>query len=138
MKDEVRKYLEATLERLTPAKAQEMARSLMKGQGRDQVQKAAQELLEWSQKSRDRIKELVNREVQAQLKARGVATRDDVEALKKRVRELERAAGGGPGRKRTTAKKGTAKRTTAKRSTAKKTTSRGAAAEPATAQTATA
>ncbi|MBI2237487.1 MAG: phasin family protein, partial [Actinobacteria bacterium] len=110
MIDDVRKYMEATLEKLTPAKAQEMARALMKGQGREQVTKAAQDLLEWSHKSRERMKELVQREVKAQLKALGVATRDEVDALRKRVRELER----GGAAKRTAAKKSSPKRTAAR------------------------
>ncbi len=120
MLEDVRKYMEAALGKLTPAKAQEMARSLVQGQGkgREQVAKAAQELLEWSQKSRERIVELVGREVRAQLKTLGVATRDEVDALKKRVRELER--GRGPAKK-AAAKKTTAKRTPAKKTAAKRT-----------------
>jgi polyhydroxyalkanoate synthesis regulator phasin len=124
MIDDVRKYMEATLEKLTPAKAQEMARALMKGQGREQVTKAAQDLLEWSHKSRERRKELVQREVKAQLKGLGVATRDEVEALRKRVRELER----GGAAKRTAAKKSSAKRTAAKGTAAKRTAAKGSAA----------
>lgn len=110
---EVRRYMDAAMEKLSPAKAQQMARSVMKGQGRDQVQKAAKDLMKWSSKSRDRLGALVRREVKAQLKTMGVATRDEVDALKKRVRELER--GGAP--KRAAAKR-PAKKTSAKRRTA--------------------
>jgi hypothetical protein len=53
--------------------------------------------------------------VRTQLKQMGVASRDEVDALRKRVRELEKAQGG----RKTTPKRTTAKRTTAKRSTAK-------------------
>ncbi len=120
MLDDVRKYMEAALEKLTPAKAQDLARSLMKGQGREQVARAAQDLLEWSQRNRERVVELIQREVKAQLKTLGVATRDEVEALRKRVRELERAGGATTGRARRapTARKAGAPKTTAKRSTA--------------------
>lgn len=111
---EFRKYMEAAIGKLSPAKAQELARSLMKGQGKDQISKAAQELMDWSNKNRERLAELVRREVRTQLKAIGVASKDEVEALRKRVRELERA-----GTKRSTAKRSTAKRSTAKRATAK-------------------
>jgi hypothetical protein len=52
----------------------------------------------------------VQTEVKSQLKTIGVASRDEVDALRKRVRELERAQG-----KKTTRKRSTAKRTTAKR-----------------------
>lgn len=112
MLDDMRKYMEATLGKLTPAKAQELARSLVQGQGkgREQVAKAAQELLEWSQKSRERIVELIRREVKTQLKTLGVATREEVDALRKRVRELER--GRGPAKK-TVARKTATKRTSA-------------------------
>jgi len=110
---DVRKYVEAALEKLTPAKAQEMARSLVQGQGKEQVSKVAQDLLEWSHRNRERIVELVQREVKAQLKTLGVATRDDVDALKKRVRELERAAGPKPSAAKKTTAKSAAKKTTA-------------------------
>jgi len=112
--NEVRKYMEAAIGKLSPAKAQELARSVMKGQGKEQVTKAAQELLEWSNRNRERLTELVRKEVRSQLKAIGVASRDEVDALRKRVRELER--GGGAAKKRATAKRSTAKRSTAKRS----------------------
>lgn len=96
MLEDMRKYVEATLEKLTPGKAQEMARSLMKGQGKEQIAKAAQDLLEWSQKNRERMMELIQREVKHQLKTLGVANREDVDALRKRVRDLERAGRGTP------------------------------------------
>jgi hypothetical protein len=146
--NEARKYAEATFEKLTPAKAQEMARSIAKGAGTEQITKLAHELMEWSTKSRARLRELVDREirdqlkksrvrvtefidrevkdqlkkntskvtdlvrreVRAQMKALGVATKDDVDALRKRVRELER---GGAPRKRA-ARKPTARKSTAR------------------------
>ena len=118
MLEDVRKYVEAALEKLTPAKAQELARSVMQGQGREQVAKAAQELLDWSQKNRERIVQLIQREVKTQLKTLGVASREEVDALRKRVRDLERAGRPTPAT-RNAAKKTTArKRTAAKRSTA--------------------
>ncbi|MGZ4108636.1 MAG: phasin family protein [Actinomycetota bacterium] len=100
---EVRKYMEAAVEKLTPAKAQEMARSLLEGQskGREQVQRLAQDLMDWSNQTRERMSEMVRREVARQLKAMGVASRDEVDALKARVRELER---GGRSAGKTTAK----------------------------------
>src|SRR5881628_2835599 len=108
-----RRNTEATMQKLSPARAQEMARSLMQGQTRDQVQKVARDLIDWSNKSRQRLSEAVQREVKSQLKSLGVAGRDEVEALKKRVRELERQVGGGA----TTAKKPTAARPRAKKPT---------------------
>jgi len=127
--DDVRKYMEAAMGamgRLTPAKAQDLAKSVAKGQGREQVTKTAKDLLEWSTKNRERLSDLVRSEVRSQVKTLGLATRDDVDALRKRVRDLER--GGKPVRKRSTAKRSTAKRSTAKPATAKPATA--AAPEP--------
>ncbi len=111
---DVRKFMEAAVGKLSPAKAQSLARSLLRGQGKDQVTKAAQELLEWSQKNRQRIADLVRAEVRTQLSAVGVATKDELDALKKRVRELERAAAP----KRATARKPAGSKTTARRAKA--------------------
>jgi polyhydroxyalkanoate synthesis regulator phasin len=113
--DEIKKYTGAAAGKLSPKKAQELAKSLMQGQGKDQVTKAAHDLLSWSNKNRERLAQVVRSEVRTQLKQMGVASRDEVDALRKRVRELEKAQGG----RKTTAKRTTAKRTSAKRSTAK-------------------
>jgi BMFP domain-containing protein YqiC len=92
---EVRRYMEAAVEKLSPAKAQQMAKSLLQGQGKgkEQVQKVAQELMDWSNQMRGRMTDMVRREVARQLKSMGAATKDEVEALKARVRVLEREAG---------------------------------------------
>ena len=116
-----RRNMEATMQKLSPARAQEMARSLMQGQTSEQVQKVARELIDWSNKNRQRLSEAVQREVKSQMKSLGVAGRDEVDALKRRVRELERQVGGPAA---------TAKKPTAARSRAKKPTS---AAKPSTA-----
>lgn len=107
--EQVREFMEAAIGKLSPAKAQDLAKSLTKGQGRDQVTKTAKDLLAWSNKNRERLTSMVQTEVKSQLKTIGVASRDEVDALRKRVRELEREQG----------KKATRKRSTAKRSTAK-------------------
>ena len=117
--EQVREYMEAAIGKLSPAKAQDLAKSLTKGQGRDQVSKTAKDLMAWSKKNRERLSTMVQTEVRSQLKTIGVASRDEVDALRKRVRELERAEGRKSTRKRSTAKRSTAKRSTAKRSTAK-------------------
>jgi polyhydroxyalkanoate synthesis regulator phasin len=103
--------MEATMQKLSPARAQEMARSLMQGQTSDQVQKVARDLIDWSSKSRQRLSEAVQREVKSQLKSLGVASRDEVDALRRRVRELERQVGGPAA----TAKKPPAARSQAKK-----------------------
>src|SRR3972149_8634183 len=104
--DEVRKYMEAAMGKLSAAKAQELAKSMVKGEGREQVTKTAKDLLEWANKNPERLTELVRSEVRSQVKTLGLATRDAVDALRKRVRDLER--GGKPAKRRSTAQRRTA------------------------------
>lgn len=134
MLDDVVKFMEAAIGKLTPAKAQELARSLVQGQGKDQVARRAQELMEWSQRNRDRLKDLVQREVKAQLKALGVASRDDLEALRKRVRELEKASRGAAAKK-SPAKKPRTKKAPAKRAAATKSAAGKSAERPSSPRT---
>jgi polyhydroxyalkanoate synthesis regulator phasin len=138
--DEIRRYMEAAVGKLSPKKAQHLARSLMQGQGKDQIAKAAQDLMDWSNKNRERLLDLVRTEVRTQLKQVGVASRDEVDALRRRVRDLEKAQGAGKAAaaKRPAAKRSTAKRPAAKRSTAEARAARppAAAAESATPATA--
>jgi polyhydroxyalkanoate synthesis regulator phasin len=117
--EDVRKAIEATLGNLTPARAQEMAKGFLEpGAAKEQVAKATADMLEWSQRSRDRLRDFVRREIVEQMKGAGVATQAEVDALKKRVRELERAAGmTASGRKRA-ARKSPAKKSTTSKSTA--------------------
>jgi polyhydroxyalkanoate synthesis regulator phasin len=122
---DIRRFMEGAVGKLTPAKAQELAKSIRSGQGKEQVTKTAQELLEWSNRNRQRISDLVRGEVRSQMKTMGVASQAEVDALKKRVRELERAQSGS--RKRSPAKKRT---TTRKRTTAKPTTTEPPAETP--------
>ncbi len=105
---EVRKAVGDATDKLSASGAQDLARSLMQGQGKEQVTKAAQEILKWSTRNRERVTEYVRAEVSSQLKTMGVATRDELDALRKRVRELERESG------KTAAKRSTAKRSSAK------------------------
>jgi polyhydroxyalkanoate synthesis regulator phasin len=105
---EVRKAVGGATDKLSASGAQDLARSLMQGQGKEQVSRAAQEILKWSNRNRERLSEFVRAEVSSQLKSMGVATRDELDALRKRVRELEREAG------RTPAKRSTAQRSSAK------------------------
>jgi len=113
--NEIRKNVEAAVGKLSPKRAQELASSLMPDQGKDQIAKAAQNILEWSNRNRERVTELVRAEVRSQLNQFGVASRDELDALRRRVRELEKSQ---TGRKRATAKRTRAKRSPAKRPTA--------------------
>jgi polyhydroxyalkanoate synthesis regulator phasin len=109
--DDIRKALESMIG-LTPTKAQELAkRYLEPGAAKDQVQKTAGDLLRLQQRLRDAI----GKEVTSQIKSMGAATQDDLDALRKRVRVLERRAGmTASGRKKAAARK----KTTAKRAAA--------------------
>ena len=132
---DVRKYLEAAVGTLSPSGARDLARSLIEqaqglsgqGPGRaaeqvaGQVREVAQGLLEWSQQSRERIMELVQREVGKQLRALGIATRDDVDALRKRVRDLEKGSAAKPAARKTTARTTRSRKTPAKKTSARKT-----------------
>jgi polyhydroxyalkanoate synthesis regulator phasin len=89
----VRGFVEAVSGALTPSRARDLARSMTQGQGVEQINRVAQELLEWSQRSREWISETVQREVKRQLSGAGIATREDLDALRKRVRELEKSQG---------------------------------------------
>jgi len=127
LSDAVKAMLD-TLDRLTPARAQQIAQQVMSGEGREQVTKFAQELVERSQKSRERLLGIVQSEVKRQLNTLGVASREDVEALKKRVRALERSSGAAPRKraaKRRTTKASTTGAAGAKRSTSGESTAKG-------------
>jgi polyhydroxyalkanoate synthesis regulator phasin len=135
---DVRRYIEAALGNLSPQGARDLAKSMieraqtMASQGSGQaaggmaaqVRDVAQQLLDWSQQSREQITGLIQREVRRQLAAVGVASRDDLDTLRRRVRELEKAAGLSTPAKRTRSKssaKPRAKRSSG--STAKRTSS---------------
>ena len=118
--DDVRKAIEATLENLTPAKAQQLAKSFADpDSAKDQVAKVATEMLEWSQRNRERLREFVGREIASQLSSVGVATRSDLDGVKKRVRELERRVGMTASGRKPAAKKSAAK-SSARKPAAKK------------------
>lgn len=92
--DDLRATIQAALGSLTPSRAQQLAKDLMEpGAAKEQVAKTAAELMDWSQQNRERMSTFVRREITQQMKAVGVATQSDVDALKKRVRDLERAGG---------------------------------------------
>jgi polyhydroxyalkanoate synthesis regulator phasin len=122
--DDMRKALEATIGNLTPARAQELAKGFLEpGAAKEQVAKTAADMMEWSQRNRQRLRSGIQEEIKVQMRQMGVATQDELDALRKRVRELERAAGmTASGRKRTAAKKTPAKRASTRKSAAKKTT----------------
>jgi len=125
--DDVRKTIEATLSSLTPQKAQELAKGLLEpGTAKEQVSKTAAELMDWSHRNRERVREFVAAEISGQMKTVGVATQAEVDGLKKRVRALERDAGMTASGKKPAARKTPA----ARKSSARTTTGKGTATSP--------
>jgi len=120
--DDMRRTFEATLGNLTPARAQELAKGLLEpGAAKDQIARTAADMLEWSQRNRQRLRSAIQDEIRDQMRQMGVATQHDLDAVRKRVRELERAAGmTASGRRRAAARKPSTKKTTAKRAPSKK------------------
>ena len=112
--DDIRKTFDAVLDQLSPAKAKEVAKRYLEPEAaKDQVTKTANELVRLSQRLRDTVR----REVRSQMRSMGVATQEDVDALRKRVRDLERASG-------KTSTRATTRRSTARKPAARKTSSR--------------
>ncbi len=120
--DDVWKTIEATLGNMTPTKARDLAKSFAEpGAAKEQVAKTAADLMEWSQHNRERVRSLVTREISDQISRLGLASQADLDAVKKRVRELERAAGmTASGRVEATAAKRTAKKPAARKTTTRK------------------
>jgi polyhydroxyalkanoate synthesis regulator phasin len=105
--DDIRKTFEAAIGQLTPAKAQQLAKRYLEPEAaKEQVAKTAGELVQLSQRMRDAVR----KEVTSQMRSMGAATQDELDALRKRVRDLERAAG-----KTASGRKPSARKTAARR-----------------------
>ena len=88
--DDIRRTFDAVIGQLSPAKARKLAkRYLDPGAAKDQVSKTANDLLDMSQRLRDTVR----KEVTSQMRSMGVATQEELESVRKRVRDLERAVG---------------------------------------------
>jgi polyhydroxyalkanoate synthesis regulator phasin len=120
--DDIKKTFDAVIGQLSPAKAQEMAkRYLEPGAAKEQVAKTAAELIDLSQRLRDAVR----KEVTSQMRSMGAATQDELDSLRKRVRDLERAAGmTASAGKKTARKTGASKTGARKKTTARKTSSK--------------
>jgi polyhydroxyalkanoate synthesis regulator phasin len=119
--DDIRKTFEAVIGQLSPAKAQQLAKRYMEpGAAKDQVAKTAGELVQLS----GRLREAMRKEVASQMRSMGAATQGELDSLRRRVRDLERATGmTASGRKKTAARKPPGRTTTSrKKASARKTT----------------
>ena len=109
---DVRKTIETSLGNLSTTRAQEIAKGMLdKDAAKEQVTKTAADMMEWSQRNRAKLVEMIRGEIRDQLRQMGVATEEEVNALRKRVRDLERSARAGS--------RGSAKKTGAKAAAAK-------------------
>ena len=120
--DDIKKTFDAVIGQLSPTKAQELAkRYLEPGAAKEQVAKTAGDLIDLSQRLRDAVR----KEVTSQMRSMGAATQDELDSLRKRVRDLERAAGMTASGGRKTARKPAARKPGARKTTSwKKTTAR--------------
>ena len=117
--EDVRKTVEGVIGNLTPAKAQDLAKGFSDpGTAKEQVAKVAADLIQWSQRNRDKMKEFVAREISSQMRSVGVATQADLDKVKKRVRDLERQAGMTASGRKVAARKSPAKKSAAKKTSA--------------------
>ena len=120
--DDIRKTFDAVIGQLSPAKAQELAKRYMDPDAaKDQVAKTAGELVQLSQ----RLREAVRKEVASQMRSMGAATQTELDSLRRRVRDLERAAGmTASGRKGSSARKTASRKSPSRKPTGRKTSSR--------------
>jgi polyhydroxyalkanoate synthesis regulator phasin len=117
--DDIRKTFDAVIGQLSPAKAQDLAKRYMEpGAAKDQVAKTAGELIQLSQ----RLREAVRKEVASQMRSMGAATQGELDSLRKRVRDLERATGmTASGRKKPVARKTSSRTSPARKPAGRKT-----------------
>ena len=100
--DMLRRYLDAGMAftQLTRARAEAIVKDLVKAGElqREQTQDALEDLLERSRKNTDQLRELVRKEIREQLASVGLATKED-------IARLERKLSGGGAKKAAPAKK---------------------------------
>jgi polyhydroxyalkanoate synthesis regulator phasin len=90
--DMLRRYLDAGIAftKMTQDRAEAIVRDLVgAGEvGADQASNAVQDLVERSRENTERLLETVRAEINAQIGNLGLATRDDIEALRREIAEL--------------------------------------------------
>jgi polyhydroxyalkanoate synthesis regulator phasin len=148
--DLLKRLLDAgmTFTAMTQARAEDLIRDLVRaGEVQaEQAQSVIDELLDRSRRNSERLIDAVRAEIRQQMASLGLATKNDVERLERRIAEVSAARGT---RKATTKKASTRRSTkatrkaggrasTAKKAPAKKATARKATARKATARKATA
>lgn len=104
--DMLRRYLDAGMAftQLTRARAEAIVKDLVKAGElqREQTQDVLDDLLERSRKNTDQLRELVRKEIREQLAAIGLATKDDIARIERKL-----SGSGGAAKKAAPAKKAT-------------------------------
>jgi polyhydroxyalkanoate synthesis regulator phasin len=130
--------MEAGRDALTPRKAQDLAQALVR-QGevrRDQASAMTRQLLDWSRRSSERFRETIRREVRRQISRSGLATKHELDSLRRRVRDLERSGFSTSSSKSATVRKSASrKKAAAKKTPAKSTPARKSISSRSTAAT---
>jgi polyhydroxyalkanoate synthesis regulator phasin len=87
--DTLRRYLDAGMAftQLTRARAEAIVKDLVKAGElqREQTQEALEDLLERSRKNTDQLRDLVRKEIREQLASIGLATKDDIARLERKL-----------------------------------------------------
>lgn len=104
--------------------------------GKGRAQKAVDDVLERSRKVTDDLRDLVRREIRAQLAAMGVATHDDIVRLEAKVDAAAAASPGAPPTKRAARTVPSASKAAPRKAAAKKTAAKTAAPKTAAPKTA--
>jgi polyhydroxyalkanoate synthesis regulator phasin len=115
MLDGVRRFVRERFEKLSSRRPEDLARTLaQQGQAtKEQATRIARDVVERSKKNRELIADIVQGEVRRQIARLGVATKEEVSSLRRRVRDLE-----GESRPTTAAAKRAPAKSTAKRNAA--------------------
>jgi hypothetical protein len=125
MLDDMRRYVRAGLEALSSQGGDDAADALLsRASGfAEQLSAFASGFLEWSAEARASLLQEVKDLVARQIEAMGVATKDDLETLRKRIDRLEAGAGAKTAPRRSSTGKAAARssKATARKSTSKAT-----------------
>jgi polyhydroxyalkanoate synthesis regulator phasin len=90
--DTLRRYLDAGMAftQLTRARAQAIVKDLVRAGEvqREQTQERVEELMERSRKNTEQMLDVVRKEVRQQLSAMGLATKDDIARLERKIAQV--------------------------------------------------
>lgn len=118
MLDLLRKYMDSLtgITEMPRERAERLAQELQKrGEVRAKdLRKAAQQLVDRSRRNREELLRLVRKEIRRQVNALGLASREDLDKLAKRVKALE-SRGGSPSRGSSRKKSSAPKKTSSKK-----------------------